>query len=175
MIVVRQCQHFSSYHYCHPHRHHHHHHRSSSCNGCGIAAISSIFPLAYVRLSSIASPPTLARSTHHHLLITFFETFHGEPPTREEKRTIYRSIHDSQGIDSRASVVHAARNSESPRRNFPEAILLWTLPNDGHHRRYARKHARASLDILLAFARAALFVPRGRRAERGETRDALCL
>lgn len=82
MIVVRQCQHFSSYHY------RHHHRRSSSCDGRGTIAISSIFPLTYVRLSSIASPPTLARSTHlrHHLLITLarpptYETFHGEPPT----------------------------------------------------------------------------------------------
>lgn len=88
---------------------------------------------------------------------------------------MYRSIHDSRGTDSRASVVHAARNWESPRRNFPEALLLWTLPNDGHHRRYARKNARASLDILLAFPRAVPFRPAWTNGKEEEKRATLCV
>lgn len=52
---------------------------------------------------------------------------------------------------------------------------MWTLLNDGHHRRYARKHARASLDILLACPRAVPLYPVWTGGKKEEKRAALCV
>lgn len=183
MIVVRQCQPLSSYHY-----RHYHHRRSSptSRDDCGTAAISPTFPLTYVRPSSTASSPTLARTTHHlrhHPLITFsvrptYETFHvGEPPTGEKKRTIYRSIHDPRGHHPPSECRSRGKkfgvpSPELSRGDLPlvDSAERRTSPTvcEKARARFPRYHPpRVS-------ASCCPLRPACRRAERGETRDALC-
>lgn len=185
MIVVRQCQPLSSYHY----RHYHHRRCSPSRDDCGIAAISSTFPLTYVRLSSIASSPTLARSTHHlrhHPLITFFvrptyETLHvGEPRRPEKIRSApfiapYTTLEGSSTPPSQCRSRGKILGVSSPELSRGDDPLVdsaepRTSPTvcEKARARFPRYPPRVS-------ASCCPLRPACRRAERGETRDTLCV
>lgn len=133
----------------------------------------------YVRFTANAralnSPPSSSSCTHHPSSLD--PPMRRFTPTMRKKRIFYCSIHDSQGTDSRASVVHVARKLGVPSpEHFPEALLLWTLPNDGHHRRYARKHARASLDNPPRASASCLSLSRVEKSEKKEEKRAtLCV
>lgn len=177
MIVVRQCQRFSSCHY------RHHYCCSSSLDGRVATTISSFFRLTYVRLSSStsASPPTLARSTHHlrhHLPITFFarptyETFHAD----HEKEAHHLLLHTRL---SRNRLPSECR-SRGKKLGVPSSELSRGAPLvDSAERRTSPTVCEK------ARARFPRYSPRvsascpslsrvDRRKERGETRGALCV
>jgi len=111
-----------------------------------------------------------ARFTAAHLPIAFFarliyETFHKSPTVRygAHCKLHTRLSRDRSLRECRSRGKNGVFSSE-----LPEALLLRTPPNNGHHRRYARKRA-LSFDTLLVFARVVIpYVPHGRTEDRRE-------
>lgn len=174
MIVVRQCQRFSS---CY--RHHHRH--FSSLDGRVATAISSIFPLTYIRLSSTsASPPTLARSTHHlrhHLPITFFarptyETFQADHEKRSAPFIAPRLSRDRLPSECRSPGKKLGVPSPELSRGAPlvDSAERRTSPTVCEKAR--ARFPRYSSCVSASCPSSSRV---DERKERGETRDALCV